>query len=371
MAPSRLWPILTSGVLSARGKLRLSLERFVPPRAGEPDESLASFVLRRVGREAYERLVQPLISSIYSGDPESMSLSATLPRFKEMETNHGSLWRAMRREEREGPRFESSGARYGQFVAPRGGLLRLVEGAARRLSPSSIRLHAPVETVCPLERGGWRVHVRGDHPRTLTVDGLVLAAPAFEAARLLWRHAPTASQALREIPYASCAVVALGYRCQQIGHPLDGFGFVVPRVEDRLILSCSFASRKYPGRAPDGSVLLRVFIGGALQAHLLRLSDDDLVELARLEVGELLDVRGEPLFTNVSRHHRALPQYRVGHIATIERIEADLQRFSTLALTGSAYRGVGIPHCVHSGEEAADRILQGVRHLCRLATAVH
>jgi oxygen-dependent protoporphyrinogen oxidase len=358
MAPTRFLPVLRSRLLSMRGKIRLGWEYFVPRTSSEDDESLAAFAKRRLGREAYERIVQPLVGGIYSGDPERLSLAATMPRFKEMERKHGSLLRAMRLEPP--ARSESSGARYSQFVAPQGGMSCLIKGAAKRIPPQSIRLKTPVAAVQPLECGAWRLEIQGPTPGTLTADGLIFAAPAFETARLLARTAPSASIELSNIAYASCALVSLAYRREQIPHALDAFGFVVPRIEDRLILSCSFSSLKYPGRAPDGTVLLRVFVGGALQGQLLRLSDDDLVEISRFELGQLLGVCGEPLLTDVQRRTRALPQYYVGHCDRVRRIEAALAQHRSLALAGNLLRGVGIPHCIQSGEQAADRVLQGV-----------
>jgi oxygen-dependent protoporphyrinogen oxidase len=293
-----------------------------------------------------------------------------MPRFKELEKKHGSLLRAMRCERQRSAPTESSGARYSQFVAPREGMSSLVEGAARRLPPQSIRLSTPVAAIQPLDSGGWRLQVQGTAPGSVTVDGVILAAPAFEAARLLSKCVPTAARELQAIVYSSCALVSLGYRREQIGHPLDGFGFVVPRIEDRLILSCSFSSLKYPGRAPDGKVLLRVFIGGALQSHLLGLSDDDLAELARLELADLLAIRGEPIFRHVTRCRRALPQYYVGHCERVRRIERSLAQFPTLALAGSGLSGVGIPNCIRSGEQAVEQVFQNVCRRMPLAEAV-
>ena len=370
MAPRRLRPVLSSPLLSVRGKLRIALEPFVPARHGRGDESIASFVRRRFGREVYDHLVQPLVGGIYSGDPETLSLEATMPRFREMERKHGSLLRAMWEQPTCTPSAEPSGARYGQFVAPRAGMSDLVEGAARCLAPRSIRLNSPVAAVRPLEGGRWRLEVQGDAPGFVTANGLILAAPAFESARLLAPLAPAAAKNLRDVSYAGCAIVSLGYRREQVGHPLDGLGFVVPRVEDRLILSCSFSSAKYPGRAPEGEVLLRVFIGGAHQGHLLALSEAELVELARLELTDLLGLRGDPLLAHVSRRSAAMPQYQVGHCERVRQITSDLERFPSLVLAGSGLFGVGIPHCIRSGEEAAGRVLRAARPQRELAAAV-
>jgi oxygen-dependent protoporphyrinogen oxidase len=344
-------------VLSLRGKARVGLEFFVPRRAGEGDEPLASFVRRRFGREMFERLVQPLVGGIYTADPELLSLNATLPRFRQMELEHGSLIRATLRQQRPSG-TACSGARYGQFAALRGGISRLIQALSARLPPDSIHLNARVDSIVPLGHHRWRLSIAAEalRERQLEVDGVILALPAYQAAKLLAPIDQTAAKALAGIAYASCAIVSLGYDREQIGHPLDGFGLVVPLVERRRILSCSFSSVKYAGRAPQGKVLLRVFIGGGCQPELLDLTNDQLLELARREVAELLQIRGQPRLQHLTMHHQAMPQYHVGHLQRIQTVNDGLSRFPSLAVAGNAYRGVGIPACVESGQLAAKSV---------------
>jgi oxygen-dependent protoporphyrinogen oxidase len=194
----------------------------------------------------------------------------------------------------------------------------------------------------------------------MEVDGVIIAAPAHQASRVLGTVDPLAAKEIGQIEYASCAVISLGYRREQIQHPLNGFGFVVPLVERRMILSCSFSSLKYEGRAPKDSVLLRIYIGGACQADLLDLSPEKLLDLAQREVSELLEIHGEPCLRHFTMHDRAMPQYHVGHLLRIERANQRLSRFHTLALAGSAYSGVGVPACIESGQTAANRIISAV-----------
>src|SRR5262249_10950544 len=219
-----------------------------------------------------------------------------------------------------------------------------------RLPPASVRLK---ERVAAVER-------RGDAWRLITVDGsaleadaLIVATEAHQAARLLRHLDPGLGHLLEGIPYASSATVTLGYRRADIAHPLDGFGFVVPRVERRPVIACTFSSVKYPGRAPEGHVLLRVFLGGALDEAAVDGSDETLVDIARGQLGELLGVRGEPGFARVARYPKAMPQYHVGHRARVDAIEQCVRRHPGLELVGGAYRGVGIADCVHSAEQAA------------------
>lgn len=359
MAPSRMASVLTSPVLSPLGKLRLAWEYFVPRKRADADsdESLASFVRRRLGREAFDRLVQPLVGGIYTADAEKLSLRATLPRFLEMERVHGSLIRAARHEARTKPRGEAaevSGARYSLFVTPRRGLTSLVEAIAGRLAAGCVALNTPVERVARRPDGLWDVALRegAEH-----FDAVILANPAPVAAKQLAEVDAELASELGRIPYAGAAVVSIGFRREQIGHALDGFGFVVPEIEQRRILACSFSSVKFAGRAPEGHELFRVFVGGARHPEMLNLSDDELQRITREELGELLGVKGPPVVARISRYRGAMPQYHVGHMKLVERIEARTQALAGLELAGNAYRGVGIPDSIQGGEEAAERVL--------------
>jgi oxygen-dependent protoporphyrinogen oxidase len=369
MAPSRIRPMLRSPVLSVRGKLRMALEPLVPRKRSAADESLAAFVRRRFGCEMHDRLVQPLIGGIYAGDAERLSVEATMPRFVEMEREHGSVIRAMLRQ-RPQVGQNGSGARYGQFVALRDGMSSLVDALARRLPPKSVQLASPVDVILSRPDQRWSLFVGGEYPHHRPADGVILATPAYRSAQLLRDVDATVATLLGRIEYAGSVVISLGYRRDQINHPLNGFGFVVPLIEQRTVLSCSFSSIKYEGRAPDDAVLLRVFMGGACQSGLLRLSGEQLIELAERDIGELLQVQGEPTLRHLTRHHRALPQYHVGHRDRLATINRRLARFPTLALAGSAYGGVGIPACIESGQAAANQILARLDSRCELPKAI-
>jgi oxygen-dependent protoporphyrinogen oxidase len=386
LQPGRLWPVLTTPLLSWRGKLRFAAEYFVRRRsrasgksphqvqsggsgvgtedrpAGLLDESLASFTRRRYGREVFERLVQPLVGGIYTADPEKLSLAATLPRFLEMEHEYRSLiratWELRKSHDRmkaEAPNHDASGVRYGMFVAPRNGMESLIEAMRRRLTTVEIRLHTPLERLERLPNGRWRTISPASSPPACEFDAVILATSAEVSAKLLGVDAKLLTSDLRSIEYAGCAIVCFGYRRSKIGHPLDGFGFVVPAVERRRILAASFASVKFAGRAPSDRVLIRVFMGGALQPDLLNRTDDELRQIAREELSDLLGAAGQPELAIVARWPHAMPQYHVGHLDRIAHLEARVARLPGLELAGSAYHGVGIPHCIHSGEQAAER----------------
>jgi len=358
MAPSRVWPVVVTPILSPWGKLRMAAEFFVPRRREEGDESLAAFVTRRFGQETYDRLVQPLIGGIYTGDPRLLSLQATMPRFREMEQGHGSLIRAIMRQvgRRTSADRNSSGGRYSMFVAPRRGMFSLVQAVADRLPAGTIRLGAGVRRMVR-QQGGWTLELEGRHPPLPAFDAVVLATPAKAAAELVQPLDGVLSDQLSQIHHSGCCIVSLAYQRDQVSHPMDGFGFVVPAVERREIISGSFASVKYPGRAPDGHVLLRVFIGGALQEELLELPDDRLLSIAHREMAQLLGIRGEPFLHRLARLPASMPQYYVGHGERVATIHQRAAAIGGLFLTGNAYEGVGVPVCIHVGEKAAQRVV--------------
>jgi len=308
-------------------------------------------VRRRFGREALDRLVQPLVGGIYTGDPERLSLRATLPRFSDMEKKHGSVIAASLRQRR-----RESGARYGLFVTLPGGVGELVTVLARRVADQGVRIELGARVV-DIQRGPTGFRIQMADRDAIDADAIIVAIPAWRAGPLLERLSPALAARLGRIPYASTAVVVSGHRLEDIEHPLDAFGLVVPHCEHRSVLAVSFASRKFDGRAPEGRVLLRTFVGGALQPELYDLADEAIERLVRRELADMLGVRGEPDFMRVVRHPRSMPQYELGHVALVDAVEAELTRLPRLALAGNAYRGVGIPDCIQSGENAALRVM--------------
>jgi oxygen-dependent protoporphyrinogen oxidase len=357
LAPTRIWPFIQTPLFSWAGKLRMAGELFLPASADGDDESLGSFVRRRFGNEALERVAQPLIGGIYASDPEKLSLAATMPRFRDMERKQRSVIRAMWSEQkaRARSRETGSGARWSLFVTLAGGMQELVDALMETFPEGALRLNTPAANLS--WNGGanrWCVAAGGE---IFDADALIVAAPAFQAGRLLSSFAPDAARELEQIAYASTATVNLAYRRADFPSAPDSFGFVVPAAERRKIMACTFSSLKYPGRAPQDHVLLRAFVGGALQPELFLDDDEKMIKNVRGELASLLAVRAEPVFSRVRRHPDSMPQYHVGHPARIARIEASLSRFPSLALAGSAYHGVGIADCVRTGEEAAEKIV--------------
>ena len=357
LAPTRLWPLVQSRLFSWPGKLRMALDLVLPRGPQRRDESLGAFVTRRLGREALERVAQPLVGGIYTADPDTLSLAATMPRFLEMERQWRSLIWAMWSQQRRTPRAarDTSGARWSLFVSVDDGMQSLVDALAQRLPAGAVRLGTALRGLCR-ETTGWRIATSdGD---TLSADAVVLATPAHQSLRCVAELDQQLAEELGAIPYASSATVSLAYRVDQIPRPLDGFGFVVPLVEARSIVACTYSSVKYPGRAPDDGVLVRAFVGGAMQEQLFDQDDTSMAKSVRRELRELLGIASEPLLTRIHRHPQAMPQYCVGHLERMARIDALLARHPGLALAGNAYRGVGIPDCIHSGELAAEHVFR-------------
>jgi oxygen-dependent protoporphyrinogen oxidase len=360
MAPTRVSPLARSHLFSWPGKLRMALDLILPRGADREDESLGSFVRRRVGREALERVAQPLIGGIYTADPECLSLAATMPRFLQMERQHRSviyaMWQASRRRPQEAK--DASGARWSLFVTLRGGMQTMVETLVGRLGHDTLRRGTTVRTV-RRENERWRVIFQSGE--SLEADGVILATPAFHTAQLVRELDSPLAEQLDSISYSSAATVNMAFRREQIPHPLNGFGFVVPHRENRKIIAGSFSSVKYAGRAPDGYVLLRTFVGGALQAELFEHDDEEIEQMVREELRQLLGITTSPLFVRIVRYPRSMPQYLVGHLKLVDTIEKAIAKHPGLAIAGNAYRGVGIADCVRSGEVAAEGVFSSVK----------
>ncbi|MCU1264867.1 MAG: Protoporphyrinogen and coproporphyrinogen oxidase [Acidobacteria bacterium] len=370
LAPTRFWPFVTTDIFSWPGKARMALDLIIPKRAanGDDDESLAEFVRRRLGREAFERMAQPMIGGIYTADPEKLSLRATLPRFLDMEKNHGSVIRAMWKQRRNttlvsgamGKKSSSaetgvSGPRYSLFLSFDRGMQVLVDELSARVQ-DQIRLNTRAESLS-LSECGTTWNIRLTDRTSIEADFVCLAIPAYAAAALLQETDAELSHLLNQIEYASTATINLAYRRVDIPHALDGFGFVVPFIESRSILACTFSSVKFAGRAPEEHVLLRAFLGGALQPHLFELGEDEMLRRVREDLRDLLGLVKPPLFSVVQKWRRSMPQYHVGHLDLVSRIRARAQTLPGLHLAGNSYGGAGVPDCIRSGEAAAEKAL--------------
>jgi oxygen-dependent protoporphyrinogen oxidase len=350
MAPSRMWPFITSDIFSLPGKMRMAADLFLPRKStnGTADESLASFVRRRLGEEALARMAQPMVGGIYTADPETLSLRATLPRFLDMEQNHRSLILAMLRQGR-AQKTGTSGARYSLFLSFERGMQVLVDALVTRIN-ADLRVKTRAQRLSFDD--GWTIST--DKEEQIKADAVCLAVPAYVAAALLTDTDARLAERLQAIKYASTATINFGYRRAAIKHPLNGFGFVVPFIEKRSLIACTFSSVKFSGRAPEGHVLLRAFAGGALQPEIFALDETEMATRDEADLRDLLGIREDPRFIEMAKWERSMPQYEVGHLDRVREIERLAGELPGLVLAGNAYRGAGILDCVRSGEVAAE-----------------
>lgn len=359
IVPTRFLPFVTSTLISPLGKLRMGLDLAIPRRREQTDESVAAFVRRRLGSEALDKIAEPLMGGIHVSDPQRQSLQASFPRFIDLEHRHGSLIRGMLSSRRRSP-SSPTGKPLPTFMTLRGGMGELVETLSERLGRT--RLITGRRAVALSSDGGGCYQVRLDSGDLLQADAVVLATPAYVAAELVCGLDPDLANALRAIRYVSTATISFGYDQIALQHPLDGFGFVVPSRENRRISGCTWTSTKYEGRAPEGHRLLRCFVGGAAHEEHALVDNDAMIQAARDELQILMGVQSSPMLTRVFRWERAHPQYDVGHLDRVSAMEARLAaRCPGLYLTGSAYRGVGIPDCIHSAAVTAQAIRDRAR----------
>ncbi|MBK8869590.1 MAG: protoporphyrinogen oxidase [Elusimicrobia bacterium] len=343
LAPTKMGPLFRTKILSWPGKIRAAMELLVPPRKTNNDESLASFVRRRFGREVLERLAQPMVAGIYSADPETLSLQATFPRFLEMESRGGVIRNmlATRRRPAAVPQG-TSGPRYGLFATFQGGVGTLVEAIMARLPPDVYR---PRCQVTRLEKRGpsWRLTINGNEH--VEADAVVLAVSAPQAARLVGEFDNGLASLLAQTPYGDVATVNVAVRTNRLNHPLNGFGFVVLSVENKTVTGCTFSSVKFSGRAPAGYALLRAFVGGPAVHE----SDGNLISRVTADLREYLGLKGSPEWVKIRRYLGSMPHYTLGHVARTERAMARAANHPGLRLAGNGYRGIGLPDCIHSG----------------------
>ena len=352
MVPTKIIPAVLSPLFSARTKLRMAREWFHPPRKAESDESVASMVERHYGAEMVERLADPLLSGVYGGEADQLSVRAVLPRFAEMEAKYGSLGRAMLAARGKMARARKGPARP-LFTSLKDGMQQMVDVLLSRLPASALRTNAPVLSIQP-QAGGWMVSAGHGSDQ---FDAVVLATPAQAAASLLRVANAQLASELQAIQYTSSITINLGYDQSVRSLLPPGFGFLVPRTEGRRILAATFVHNKFPHRAPDDRALIRCFVGGAGNEHVLELADDELLRIARDELRQIVGLTAEPLFTRVYRWKDAMAQYGVGHLERLQRIENLLAGLSGLALAGNGYRGIGVPDCIRSGSDAATKLL--------------
>lgn len=366
IVPTRIAPFLISSLISWPGKVRMGLDLFIPPRRDGGDESVADFVRRRLGQEALDKIAEPLMSGIHVSDPERQSLLGTFPRFRDLELQHGSLIRGMLAQRRRTTKDEGRTANDGRgsssvvgpsslFITLRGGLGQLVQALERALTSGQVVTGARVVGLERQDGVGYRVCTANG--ATFEAHAVVLATPAFVSAELVSGLIPSLADALTGIRYVATATISLGFRRADVAHPLDGFGFVVPRRERLRVFGCTWTSTKFHHRAPPQALLLRCFVGGPGREELVALRDEELLALVCQELGEIMGLHAQPTLTRVFRWHKANPQYDVGHLDRVREMYAWCEAQPGVFITGSAFEGVGLPDCVRQGKQTASKVL--------------
>jgi oxygen-dependent protoporphyrinogen oxidase len=348
LIPTNLAALEQSTLISPAGRARLAEEPTLPPAPPNGDESVASFVSRRLGREVYEALVEPLMSGIYAGDGNQLSLAATFPQLRQLELKHGSLLKGLQAT----PASSAAPApAYPPFASLPGGMATLVETVLGQLRRTELITGVAVESISG-QNGGDDVRLQDG--RALHADALILATPAFVTARLLAEVAPKVAELHNQIPYASAVIITFAFAEADLPGPLDGYGYVIPQVEDTDLLACTWSSSKWQGRAPAGAALIRVYAGRYGRRDMTKLSDVELIDLAQAELRETMGLTATPRLTRIHRWPQAMPQYLLGHVEQVAAIERHLAAHPGLFVAGAAYRGVGIPDCIAAGERAAE-----------------
>jgi protoporphyrinogen/coproporphyrinogen III oxidase len=340
--PTRIGPFVRTSLFSWPGKLRMGAELFIAPKRDEEDESIGAFISRRFGQEAATYLAEPLLAGIHAGDVDRLSVRALFPRLVDAERQHGSLLRAFRIRN---PPSGHTGE--GAFKSLPGGLSEMVHALVKSLGEVNVRTRTGVDRISG--DGPFCMHM--STAESIEARSVILATPAFATSALLRDRDAELSRLTAGIAYASAATIALAFTRDQVRHPLTGSGFVVPRVERTGILAASWLSSKWPDRAPADRVLLRAFVGGARDPQALERSDAELVRTSLAALRPQLGIEGEPLFSRVYRWDRANAQHEVGHLDRVAAIERLLPRHPGLFITGSGFRGVGIPDCVADGRK--------------------
>ncbi len=387
MVPTRLLPALATPLLPLGAKLAIML-KWVGDRSDEgasssrsqkpaTDECVANFVRRHFGSAMLENIADPLLAGIFGGDSEALSVRSALPRLYEMEQEYGSLIQGMRQARKRRARAHPSLEQAGDFaedvgagskpappatplfVTLRDGLEQLVNALGMRLDGSRLFLR---QRVLSLERppvgggAGYRIHCGGGVSRE--ADAIILALPAYECGRLLADFDSVLAESLNTIPYTSALTVALGYDASACGRLPAGFGFLVPRKDNRRMLACTFVHNKFSHRAPPGKYLLRCFLGGSRDSEVVNLSDDEIISTVRRDLGTILSISSAPLFHRIYRWPSSMPQYVVGHEERLRTIKARLANHPELFLAGNAYSGIGMSDCIRTGKAAAERALE-------------
>jgi oxygen-dependent protoporphyrinogen oxidase len=356
MVPTRVWPMATTQLFSFSTKLRMAAELFSSARKNAADESVGDFVRRHFGQEMVDRVAEPLLAGVYGGNAERLSIRAVLPRFAEMEREHGSLVRATLQAKAKAKTLVRPGAKpQPLFSSLKNGMQQMVDALVRALPQSSLRLQQQEVSLRQVQvNSDWQIESAGIQER---FQAVLLAVPAPSAAGLLRQFHPGLIEGLGKIQYTSSVAVALAYDHADLP---AGHGFLVPRSEGRRIMACTFVHMKFPHRAPEGKKMLRCFFSSSRMPDLLTYSDEALQQMARQELKEILGLNGEPMFARTFRWDRAMAQYETGHLDRVAEMEKIISAMPGFHIIGNSFHGIGVPDCIKSARLAVEQITSGV-----------
>lgn len=368
MIPTKFTPFVTTKLFSWPGKLRMAMDVVIPKGKTKDDETLASFVKRRLGQEALDKLAEPLVAGIHASDPETMSLKSTFPNFLDMEKNHRSLILAMMASKKKMAQAmkkssSSSQAKLSRqrrtfFVSFKKGMAELIEAITNKVNTDKIILNSYVKPISRKENNGPKKYIIKTDGQEEEFDAVIITTPSFQAAKLVKDISESISNNLNKIPWSTSATINLVFKKEDIPPSTKGFGFVIPTVEKRKIMAGTFCSHKFAGRSPEDGFLIRTFVGGAQNQELVQLSDDELVKIALDELEVLIGLKAKPLFSLVNRWPKGMPQYIIGHQENVKEIFDSLNEIPGFYLAGGSYDGVGISDCIRTGRDAVSKALE-------------
>jgi protoporphyrinogen/coproporphyrinogen III oxidase len=363
MVPTSFWPMAKSTLISWPGKLRMGMEMFIPKRRSQGDESLASFVTRRLGRECLEKIAEPLVAGIHTSNPDNMSVLATFPRFVQMEQKSGSLIQGMvsamksrSHATHNGPPPKTGSPKMTFSMTFKSGMQTLPQACAEYIGMDSIRLGSTVRTVEPKAKG-YAVYLESGG--VIEADHVLFASASYDSAGIIREMDANLATQMNKIEWSSSATVSVAFRKEDVQVPLKGFGFIVPRVEGRRINAATYSSIKWSFRAPDDTIMIRVFVGGGHHEELVRdLDDEAMVGMVLDELDVVLGLKASPRFSKVYRWHKGMPKYTVGHLDRVALLDRMVSIHPGLHIIGCSYKGIGIGDCVHQAQIAAEKILK-------------
>ncbi|MDY6863226.1 MAG: protoporphyrinogen oxidase [Thermodesulfobacteriota bacterium] len=357
LVPTSFMPFIRSDLISLPGKLRILTELFIPRKNSNKQESFSDFVVRRLGRETLEKIAEPLVSNIYATNPDEMCIETTFPNLLDLEKKYGSIIKGILARRKMMAASANSTEKVGMFMTFKDGMEELVNSLISKLDKKWLIKNSPV---VKLERksknSGFQITIKDGGE--LVADAVVIATPAYVAGNLLHELDQNLARTLLEIPYVSTGTISLGYNMEDLHNTFSGFGFLIPRMEERKIMAATFCSIKFKERAPENKFLLRCFIGGAKGEDILSLDDETLLKVAKEELKDITGIKAQPILTRLYRWEKAMPQYILNHKEKIERIRLKTEDHPGLFLTGSGYRGIGIPDCINEAMHTSESIVK-------------